>query len=60
MAKKKTEMILIYKIRIERKDIPTDLMEIKCKWVLWKSKSLSHVQLFVTPWTIQSMESSRP
>ena len=25
-----------------------------------KWKSLSHVQLFVTPWTIQSMEFSRP
>ena len=25
-----------------------------------KSKSLSHVQLFATPWTIQSMEFSRP
>ena len=28
------------------------------KWMKWKS--LSHVQLFVTPWTIQSMEFSRP
>ena len=26
----------------------------------WKWKSLSHVQLFSTPWTIQSMEFSRP
>ena len=26
----------------------------------WKWKPLSHVQLFVTPWTIQSMEFSRP
>jgi len=26
----------------------------------WKWKSLSRVQLFVTPWTIQSMEFSRP
>ena len=26
----------------------------------WKWKSLSHVWLFVTPWTIQSMELSRP
>ena len=26
----------------------------------WKWKLLSHVQLFVTPWTIQSMEFSRP
>ena len=26
----------------------------------WKWKSLSHVRLFVTPWTIQSMEFSRP
>ena len=27
--------------------------------LLWKWKSLSHVWLFVTPWTIQSMEFSR-
>ena len=27
---------------------------------LWKWKSLSRVQLFVTPWTIQSMEFCRP
>ena len=26
----------------------------------WKWKSLSHVQLFATPWTIQSIEFSRP
>ena len=26
----------------------------------WKWKLLSHVQLFATPWTIQSMEFSRP
>ena len=26
----------------------------------WKWKSLSHVQLFATPWTIHSMEFSRP
>ena len=26
----------------------------------WKWKSLSHVQYFVTPWTMQSMEYSRP
>ena len=26
----------------------------------WKLKSLGHVQLFVIPWTIQSMEFSRP
>ena len=26
----------------------------------WKWKSLSHVQLFETPWTIQSLEFSRP
>ena len=26
----------------------------------WKWKSLSHVRLFVPPWTIQSMEFSRP
>ena len=29
------------------------------RWLRWKWKSLSHVQLFVTPWTIQSMEFSR-
>ena len=28
--------------------------------VTWKWKSLSHVRLFATPWTIQSNESSRP
>ena len=27
---------------------------------LWKWKSLSRVQLFATPWTVQSMEFSRP
>ena len=27
---------------------------------MWKGKSLSHVQLFEPPWTIQSMEFSRP
>ena len=32
-----------------------NLPQIVCIW-----KSLSHVQLFVTPWTIQSMEFSRP
>ena len=26
----------------------------------WKWKSLSHVQLFATPWTIQSVKFSRP
>ena len=29
-----------------------------CRWWLWKS--LSHVQLFAAPWTIWSMEFSRP
>ena len=28
--------------------------------ILWKWRSLSHVQFFATPWTIQSMEFSRP
>ena len=28
--------------------------------MLWKWKALSHVQLFMTPWTIQSMQFSRP
>ena len=28
--------------------------------IMWKWKSLSRVQLYVTPWTIQSMEFSRP
>ena len=27
---------------------------------IWKWKSFSHVQLFATPWTIQSVEFSRP
>ena len=33
-----------------------------CTWLerKWKQKSLSHVQLFATPWPIQSMEFSRP
>ena len=39
--------------------------ESKNRWHKWaffrpKWKSLSHVRLFVTPWTIQSMEFSRP
>ena len=29
-------------------------------WIMWKWKLLSHVWLFVTPWTIESMEFSRP
>ena len=29
-------------------------------WSEVKLKSLSHVRLFATPWTIQSMEFSRP
>ena len=29
-------------------------------WELWKQKSLSRARLFATPWTIQSMEFSRP
>ena len=28
--------------------------------IKWKSKSLSRVRLFATPWTTQSMEFSRP
>ena len=28
------------------------------QYTVWKSKSLSHVQLFAAPWTIQSMEFS--
>ena len=32
----------------------------KLNWWKWKCKSLSYVLLFVTPWTIQSMEFSRP
>ena len=30
------------------------------KLTKWKWKSLSHVRFFATPWTIQSMEFSRP
>ena len=33
---------------------------LRCFSRSWKWKSLSHVQLFVTPWAIQSMEVSRP
>ena len=33
--------------------------EPESEW-MWKWNSLSHVWLFETPWTIQSMESSRP
>ena len=29
-------------------------------WSEVKWKSLSHVQLFATPWTVQSLEFSRP
>ena len=29
-------------------------------WLIWKSKSLSRLRLFATPWTIHSMEFSRP
>ena len=32
----------------------------KVSWCEWKWKSLSRVRLFVIPWTIQSMEFSRP
>ena len=32
----------------------------KCHQRRWKWKLLSHIQLFVTPWTIQLMEFSRP
>ena len=35
--------------------INTNLMKVKMK-----VNSLSHVQLFATPWTIQSLEFSRP
>ena len=31
-----------------------------CKKIKWKRKLLSCVRLFATPWTIQSMEFSRP
>ena len=43
--------------------------EMDCLWAItfkfciqwkWKWKSLSHVRLFATPWTTQSMEFSRP
>ena len=32
----------------------------KMVYMAWKWKSLSHVQLFATPWTIQSMDFFRP
>ena len=35
-------------------------LEPNMQWSDVKWKSLSHVQLFATPWTIQSMEFSRP
>ena len=43
------------KILQTRKDIFKELKENKMKW-----KLLSHIWLFVTPWTIQSMEFCRP
>ena len=33
---------------------------IQARELKWKWKSLSYVQLFATPWTIQSLEFSRP
>ena len=38
----------------------TELNWMQQQWVSEQWKSLSHVQLFVTPWTLQSMEISRP
>ena len=37
-------------------------VDMECWWTEWmsESESLSHVQLFATSWTIQSMEFSRP
>ena len=40
-------------------DLTFPLKKIILSWK-WKWKLLSHVQLFVTPWTIQSRELSRP
>ena len=39
---------------LQKKNPICDLLDI------WKWKSLSHVQLFETPWTIQSPEFSKP
>ena len=40
--------------------LPLCLFNLYAEWRMWKWKSLRHVWLFVTPWTIQSMEFSRP
>ena len=51
-----------YHLRIKRGDQLCKTQKIakqkKIEWVKWKS--LSFVRLFVTPWTIPSMEFSRP
>ena len=43
------------KIHKNKRMVITSVDESESVW-----KSLSHVQLFVTPWTIQSIEFSRP
>ena len=37
-----------------------DRLKASCTYSWWKWKSLSHVWLFATPWTVQSREFSRP
>ena len=52
---------LPYKKDLQGLDILSDIWKcvVHC-YMQWKWKSLSRVRLFVTPWPIQSMESSRP
>ena len=38
----------------------SDLAAAVAKLCIWKWKLLSHIRLFVTPWTLQSREFSRP
>ena len=52
-----------------RRTIEASLLKLRSKWKgvswlrkikIWKWKLLSHVHFFATPWTIHSMEFSRP
>ena len=53
---KQRELYSIFSLWYEGKESAKDSMyKIYLKW-----KPLSRVRLFVTPWTIQSMEFSRP
>ena len=47
--------------RAENVMVVAEIMVIEDKGMQgWKWKSFSHVRLFATPWTIQSMEFFRP